>query len=138
MHRAAGGAGHRRNISRCFVAIDAQTRAIAGFYALAAASSALTDLPGDIARKLPRCPTVPVVRMGRLAVLQAYQCGKPCAALMIAAIERSVRLKFGAFAPLVDAKGDDAAAFYRHHGFLAFTAAPSTQFLPFKTAVGST
>jgi GNAT superfamily N-acetyltransferase len=123
-----------RNISKCFVAIDAQTRAMAGFYTLAAASAALTDLPGDIARKLPRYPTVPVVRMGSLAVHRAYQGRKLGAALIIDAVERCIRSEVGAFALLVDAKDDEAAAFYRHHGFLAINAAPRTLLLPFATA----
>jgi GNAT superfamily N-acetyltransferase len=124
----------RRNISKCFVAIDAQTGAMAGFYTLAAASAALADLPGDIARKLPRYPTVPVVRMGRLAVHQAHKGRKLGAALVFDAIERCIRSEVGAFALLVDAKDDGAAEFYRHHGFVAFDAAPRTLFLPFKTA----
>ena len=32
----------------------------------------LADLPAATARKLPRYPTVPAVRMGRLAVDQAF------------------------------------------------------------------
>ena len=126
----------RRNISKCYVAIDAQTRAMAGFYTLAAAGAALQDIPEDIARKLPRYPTVPVVRMGRLAVRRAYQGRKLGAALIIDAVARCIRSEIGAFALLVDAKDDKAAAFYRYHGFLTFDAAPGTLLLPFKTAAG--
>jgi ribosomal protein S18 acetylase RimI-like enzyme len=38
------------------------------------------------------------------------------------------------FALLVDAKDEEAVAFYRHHGFLPLASAPRTLFLPIATA----
>ena len=50
-------------------AVEALTKQpAADFYTLAAASIALGDLPEALQKKLPRHPSVPAVRMGRLAV----------------------------------------------------------------------
>ncbi|WP_374328853.1 hypothetical protein [Azonexus sp.] len=40
---------------------------------LASASLVLADLPASTGKKLPRYPTVPAIRMGRLAVDQAFK-----------------------------------------------------------------
>ena len=57
----------RRRIAACFVAL-ANGQRIAGYYTLASASILLADLPASTGKKLPRYPSVPAVRMGRLAV----------------------------------------------------------------------
>ncbi len=55
---------HRR-VAACFVATTDGKR-IAGYYTLASASMLLSELPPGTGKKLPRYPTVPAVRMGRL------------------------------------------------------------------------
>ncbi|TSE35511.1 hypothetical protein Tchar_00707 [Tepidimonas charontis] len=62
----------RRRVAACFVAITAEGR-IAGYYTLASASLWLADLPPSTAKRLPRYPTVPAVRMGRLAVDRRFR-----------------------------------------------------------------
>ena len=62
----------RRRVAACFVAL-ADGQRIAGYYTLASASLPLADLPASTGKKLPRYPTVSVVRMGRLAVDRAFQ-----------------------------------------------------------------
>ncbi len=57
----------RRRVAACFVALDEGER-IAGYYTLASASLLLSELPASVGKKLPRYPTVPAVRIGRLAV----------------------------------------------------------------------
>jgi ribosomal protein S18 acetylase RimI-like enzyme len=123
----------RRRITNCFVARDKQNR-IAGFYTLAATSVLLADLPEVIARKLPRYPTVPAIRMGRLAVDQVARGQGLGAALLADALSRSIDSEIAGFALVVDAKDDDATAFYRHHGFIPFADQPRTLFLPLATA----
>jgi hypothetical protein len=56
----------------CFVALSGDQR-IAGYYTLASASVPLTELPPEAIKKLPRYRAVPTVRMGRLAVDQAFK-----------------------------------------------------------------
>jgi len=61
----------RRRVTACFVAlapISTGEQRIAAYYTLASASLLLADLPPATAKKLPRYPSVPAVRMGRLAV----------------------------------------------------------------------
>ena len=61
-----------RRVAACFVALTDGQR-IAGYYTLASANLPLADLPAATAMKRPRYPTVPAVRMGRLAVDQAFK-----------------------------------------------------------------
>ncbi len=60
----------RRRVAACFVATTDGKR-MAGYYTLASASLLLAELPASTGKKLPRYPTVPAVRMGRLAVSPA-------------------------------------------------------------------
>ena len=123
----------RRHVAICFVALDRDGRA-GGFYTLAAASVLLSGLPEGAARKLPRYPTVPAVRLGRLAVARANRGQGLGAALLADALSRSLAADIAAFAMIVDAKDATAAAFYAHHGFLPFADSPGTLFLPLATA----
>jgi predicted GNAT family N-acyltransferase len=93
----------------------------------------LPDLPVAIARKLPRYPSVPTVRMGRLAVDQDFKGQGLGGALLADALARAARAEIAANALLVDAKDDSAAAFYRHHGFIALPETPLSLFLPLAT-----
>ena len=123
----------RRRVAACFVAL-ADGQRIAGYYTLASASLLLADLPASTGKKLPRYPTVPVVRMGRLAVDQAFKGQGLGGALLADALDRAARsAEIAAFALMVDAKDEAAAAFYRHHGFIALPDSPLTLFLPLAT-----
>ncbi len=122
----------RRRVAACFVAL-ADGQRIAGYYTLASASLLLADLPASIGKKLPRYPTVPAVRMGRLAVDQAFKGQGLGGALLADALARAARSEIAAFTLLVDAKDEAAAAFYRHHGFIALPDLPLTLFLPLAT-----
>ena len=122
----------RRRVRACFVALHAAHK-IAGYYTLAPASVLLSDLPAATAKKLPRYPTVPAVRMGRLAIDQNFQGQGLGGALLADALQRAARAEIAAYALLVDAKDTHAAAFYQHHGLLALPDAPLTLFLPLAT-----
>ena len=126
----------RRRVTACFVAAAEGSGELAGYYTLASASVALAELPGEIAKKLPRYPTVPAVRMGRLAIARAFARQGLGGTLLADALTRSLRAEIPAFALIVDAKDEQAAAFYRHHGFLALPSDPLTLFLPLATAAG--
>ena len=122
----------RRRVAACFVALTDGPR-IAGYYTLASASLLLADLPASTGKKLPRYPTVPAVRMGRLAVDQAFKGQGLGGALLADALTRAARAEIAAYALVVDAKDEPAAQFYRHHGFVALPEAPRTLFLPLAT-----
>ena len=58
-HRASA-AGWRR----VFAAVEVATGAVAGYYTLAAAGISMTELPPEIAKKLPRYPSILPFRIG--------------------------------------------------------------------------
>ena len=123
----------RRRITTCYVALTREQR-IAGFHTLASAAVLLSELPADQAKKLPRYPTVPAVRMGRLAVDRDFRGLGIGGALLADAFDRAMRAEIAAYALVVDAKDESAAAFYRHHGLIAFRGQPLLLFLPLATA----
>jgi GNAT superfamily N-acetyltransferase len=124
----------RRRVANCFVAIETETELVAAFYTIAAAGIPITDLPPELAKRLPRYPTIPAVRVGRLAVDERFRGRGLGGALLADAAARALSAEVAAFALLVDAKDDTAVAFYEHHGFQRFASAPRTLFLPLSTA----
>jgi GNAT superfamily N-acetyltransferase len=123
----------RRRVAACFVALNVQHR-VAAFYTLASASILLSDLPPATGKKLPRYPSVPAVRMGRLAVDAGFKGQGLGGALLADALDRAARAEIAAFALVVDAKDETAMQFYSHHGFIALPDSPLTLFLPLATA----
>jgi GNAT superfamily N-acetyltransferase len=109
----------RRRVTACYVALEAATRAIAGYYTLAAGGVLLTDMPEATIKRLPRYPTVPVARVGRLAVALDFRARKLGAAMLYDAALRASRSEVAVFGLVVDAKGDQAVTFCEHHGFVA-------------------
>jgi ribosomal protein S18 acetylase RimI-like enzyme len=123
----------RRRVSTCFIALTDEQR-VAGYYTLASTGIVLNELPPALLKKLPRYPTVPAIRMGRLAVDKDYRGKGLGAALLADALRRACHAEIAAFALLVDAKDKLAAAFYVHHGFCPLIATPLTLFLPLAAA----
>lgn len=121
----------RRLVASCYVAVDESTANVAGYYTLSAAGVLLTELPAALSKRLPRYPSVPVARMGRLAVDQAHRGRKLGAALLWDAVARSLRSEIAVFGLFVDAKDAQAEAFYLHHGFVSISVQPRQLVLPF-------
>ena len=63
----------RRRVSNCFLAVEQETYALAGYYTLAASSIPISDLPEAETRRLPRYPLIPATLIGRLAVDSRYR-----------------------------------------------------------------
>jgi len=124
----------RRRIANCFVLVEQATGTVAAYYTLSAASIPLVDLPPEEAGRLPRYPTLPAVRIGRLAVGFHFQRRGLGELMLMDAVHRTARDDTAAFALLVDAKNDPAAAFYRRYGFRPVAGRPRTLFLPLATA----
>ncbi|MHB1757586.1 MAG: GNAT family N-acetyltransferase [Leptospirillum sp.] len=122
----------RRHVTFCFIAL-AEGNRIAGYYTLASASFLVTDLSASIRKKMPRYPTVPAVRMGRLAVDHSFKGQGLGGALLADALTRAAHSDMASYAMIVEAKDTAAAAFYEHHGFIAFPDKPLTLFLPLAT-----
>ena len=96
----------------------------------------MTDLAENLAKKLPRYPNVPAVRMGRLAVDQSYRGKGLGAALLADALRRAATAEIAAYAVVVDAKDESAAEFYSHHGFRTTVENPLFLYLPPVTVKG--
>lgn len=124
----------RRRIANCFAAVEVASGLVAGYYTIAAASISIRDLPPEEAKHLPRYPTIPAVRMGRLAVDQHYQSRGLGKALLADAALKAMNAAPASFALLVDAKDDQATAFYEYYGFRQLVSLPRTLFLPLATA----
>ena len=123
----------RRRVSACYVALETGTSRIAGYYTLSGGEIPLPDLSEDMVRRLPRYPTVPVARIGRLAVDQRFQGQRLGGALLLNAAMRAIRSEVAVFALVVDAKDETAAAFYRHYAFSDFGSNPLQLIAPLDT-----
>ena len=120
-------------MTNCYVATVGDD-SVTGYYTLASGDVPAAELPIELARRLPRYPTLPAVRIGRLAVDIGFA-GQGFGRLLLwDAIARALRSEQANFSVLVDAKDDAAVAFYRHHGFIPFATAPRILFLPLATA----
>jgi GNAT superfamily N-acetyltransferase len=120
----------RRHVASCFVAIEQTTRAIAGYYTLAAAQIDAVDIPAEFVRRLPRYPRIPAALVGRLAVDRRYQGRRLGRALVVDAVQRTLQSDTAAFAVIVDAKDAAALAFYRRLQFESIGGNPNSLFLP--------
>ena len=94
--------------------------AVIGYYTLSAASILLNALPEDAARKMPRYPSIPAIRLGRLAVAESEQRRHIGSLLVMDAIRRACNNELAWAMLLVDAKHDRAAAFYEKFLFRRF------------------
>ena len=107
---------------------------VIGYYCLAAGSVMRRATPGRIRRNMPEL--IPVVLLGRLAVTRSHQ-GKGIAqALVRDAVLRTLQAAeiAGIRTLLVHSLDEDAAAFYRHLGFVESPIDPLVLMLPLATA----
>jgi predicted N-acetyltransferase YhbS len=119
----------KENTSRTFVLADGEN--IVAFYCLAAANIERELLPSSKQRNSPR--DVPLISLGRLAVVIEYQ-GLGLGALLVRdAIARSLAATEHVAARFmrVDAKDVDVAKFYERFGFTADPNNPLTLYLKF-------
>jgi predicted GNAT family N-acyltransferase len=124
------GQDQRRHLAHCFVARDAESGTIAGYFSLSATSILLADLPEALTRRLPRYDKLPAVLVGRLAVDLRFRGRRLGEALLVNAIYRAHKSDPAVFAVVVDAISAEAAAFYRKYQFTPFDSRPLSLFLP--------
>lgn len=120
----------RRRVATCFVAVEVSTGTVAGYYTLASAGIPMMDLPPEVAKKLPRYPSIPAVRIGRRAVDSRFQGMGLGGALLADALDRVMSSPPAAYAMLLDAKDERAIAFCWRYGFIPLVSQPRTLFLP--------
>ncbi|GHU46054.1 N-acetyltransferase [Betaproteobacteria bacterium] len=130
---------HRKcSISSTYVLVEPEApERILGYYTLSAAEIACALLDERERRKLPRYP-IPCFRLGRLACHVDWQ-GRGLGKRMIAsATDRCLiaRTHVAAYALTVDAKNDDARAFYTRYGFKPLLGQALTMYLPLAAISG--
>lgn len=126
-----------KNISKTYVAVVTSVdddKKIYGYYTLSAGHIQCDQLPEGIKSKLPKYP-IPIARIGRLAVDKNHKGQGIGGFLLYDAFSNvlSIADKMGIFAVVVDAKNDDAKAFYGNYGFMELQDSGLTLFLPIDT-----
>lgn len=123
----------RRSVARVYVL--ASGARIGGFYTLSAAELSLADLD-HLVDRLPRYPSVPCIRIGRLAVALEMR-GRGIGSMLVAdAVARTRNSGVGVVGMTVDAKDDEATKFYERLGFVALDGG-RTLFAPVATVAGA-
>ena len=125
----------KRNYAHCYVLVEKETKRLAGFYSLSATDIPLKDMPPDLARKLPRYPTIPAALIGWLGRDVGFRGQEVGAMLLRDAIVRVSASQIGVYALCADAIDEAAAAFYRRYLFTPFESRPRSLFLPLATAL---
>jgi ribosomal protein S18 acetylase RimI-like enzyme len=108
---------------------------IAGYYTLSQFAVQLDNLPGEIAKKLPKYPLVPATLLGRLAVSTAFRGQGHGETLLMDALYRILQhsRELASAGTIVDAKDGAAVSFYRKYGFLELPKIERRLFLPLGT-----
>lgn len=122
----------RKGYGKTYVALAADGVTVLGFVTLSMGQVETAHLPN--AAKLPRYPA-PVLRIGRLAVDLGAQGQGIGRQLMAFALQLSLEFshKVGLYAVIVDAKHEQAKAFYVALGFKATLDDPLCLYLPIAT-----
>ena len=124
----------KRNLTRMYVLIDQDSKAVAGYYCLSATSFDRGSMPENFGKHLPRYP-VPAVLLARLAVDCSYQnCGLG-SKLLVDACKKVLQVNtlIGVVALLVDALDSEASIFYQKSKFVQFRDNELRLYLPMKS-----
>lgn len=110
-------------------------KTIAGFYILSQYAVDLGELPEDVSKKMPKYPTVSATLLGRLAVSERFRGQGLGGMLLMDALHRALQSseQIASAAVVVDAKDDQAVAFYRKYGFIDLSKIERRLFLPMGT-----
>ena len=125
----------KRSYAACYVLVEKASGKIAGFYTLSSHSIALTDIAPELAKKMPRYPSVPAVLIGWLGRDLAFRGQAIGSLLLYDAIARLATSPVGIHALCADAIDEAAGAFYQAHQFRPFLSRPQSLYLPMKTAL---
>jgi len=125
-----------RGISRTFVLVEdggSEPKPILGFFSLNLCQIKSESLSAEEAKKLPR--DVSGIRLGRLAVVRAYQRQGIGKVLLVAAMGKFIEIfnTAGGIGLFVDAKDHDAKRYYEKFGFVSLPSNELELFLPVKT-----
>ncbi len=127
-----------KSVAAPFVLTTPPDPRVLAYYTLSASLVNASELPDDLAKRMPRYPQLPVTLLGRLAVDKSMKGQGVAQFLLMDALRRSLQAaaNIAAMAVLVDAKDDAAQAFYQHFSFLPLQQQPRRLFLAMKTVAG--
>ena len=134
--RNRAGQDQKRGFASVYVAESGKKGAVCGYYTLSAAGVLLENLPEALRAKMPRYPSIPAVRLGRLAVSLDCRGRGLGEYLLIDAIRRSLSAAVGWTLFVVDAKDESARCFYLHFGFTPLPKEERTLYLRRKDIEG--
>jgi len=123
-----------KGMSRTFVLVDDDTPTeILGFFTLTSCEIFVEKLPRRYAKKYPS--KAPAAKLARLAVAKNRQRQGMGTHMMINAIERVIKVSqnLGIIGFFVDAKDNEAKAYYEQFGFIPLSDNPLELFLPLAT-----
>ncbi len=123
-----------KGISKTFVIIeDTHQIEVLGFFTLAFCEIVVEKMPHKYARKYPS--KAPGAKLARLAVDIKFQRKGYGAMMIMNAIERVITVSenLGIIGFFVDAKDNDAKAYYEQFGFMPFPDNPLELFIPLET-----
>ena len=128
------GQDAKRKVAAVFVLADSERR-ILGFYTLSAYVVLTSELPQDLAKKLPKYPTIPATLLGRLAVSRDHQGQKLGRVLLMDALYRSWKntSTVASVGVVAEAMNEDALKFYLHHEFRPLGSDPRKMFIGMDT-----
>ena len=133
--RETGSKDVKRSYAACYVLVERSTGQLVGCYTLSAHSVALNEVAPELAKKLPRYPSVPAVLIGWTGRDIGFRREGVGAMLLYDAISRMATSPVGAHAFCAGAIDEAAATFYREHQFQPLVSRPQSLFLPMKTAL---
>lgn len=130
--RQQAGQQQRKGFSKTYVTLADDDVSILGFVTVSVGQVATAQLPTSL--RLPRYP-VPILRVGRLAVDTRYQGQGMGQDLLAFALRLALEFsrQVGLYAVIVDAKHEQASAFYQQLGFLPTLDNPLCLYLPLAT-----
>jgi predicted GNAT family N-acyltransferase len=133
LQKQAGQDAKKHAAAPFVLTVDGKT--IAGYYTLSQYTIDLGEVPDEVAKKLPRYPSVPATLLGRLAVSSAFRGRGLGERLLMDALYRSLKLsdQIASTGVVVDAKDDTARTFYRKYGFIELPKVIRRLFLPMGT-----
>jgi GNAT superfamily N-acetyltransferase len=120
-----------KDLTRAYVACLDGSSTIVGYYALNPHALDISELPPEMQRRLPRCPTVPAILLSYIGVGSPYQGSGVGSYLMADAFKRSAHAAdlLGAHFMVLDALNEGAARLYRRLGFVELSAQRSRMIL---------
>lgn len=125
-----------KNLSRTFVLTDGESNTIYGFVSITPCFVNVDDVPEKQRKKYPPQHGLPAIRLARLAVDLKYRDKGYGELLLTEAMSITARIadSAGGIGLFVDAKDDQARAFYEKYGFVVTNPVkPMQLFMPLAT-----